>query len=229
MMTNKSAVITEYEDILLGHRENFSKYYFSFGNYQNQNTALDIFRYAFEKLLKWRPEEVRDSITMELLSKMKLDLILGYIRFPSELNRDTDLYYIAHLMYPTKIKYTTRDLVLTCYHRLLNKDINRYPKSFFSGEQGMLYASICLQDVIFNKITYNTIEDLYALFSDTSNVMKILKKNYIDHPCKVLFGTPLDYLHMSLPEKNRDELLYNFYHFQNLFKSGGANRRAIPN
>lgn len=208
----KSA-ITEYEGTLVGKRKSVSTFYFSYGETGNMKLALQIMQYAFETYLKWTPQELRDYLTLDVLERLKLKSLLRYIVFPPELNAKEDLFYIAWLLYPETIHFSPKDLTLRVYSKLLEGKLQKYPKDFFTGSDGVTRSQICLRYMIEHYLNFTTVKDLYTFFSK-EECNKTLRRYKLLVICRDLYDTPVDYIHLSLAKEQRDEFWYHYYTFQ---------------
>lgn len=208
-------IIYYYEQILMGNLDSFPKELFD-DNLQKriaEKRALQIFKYVIEEYMGWSPEDAATYLDMNFIHKMKLKKPHSMIRFPDELDSETDLVYIVSLLYPEKIVIDSKSKILTVFKKVLSGESIRLPKSFTAEPNGVLNASVCLQYVLEQNYLFNSIEDLYALFI-TPEASRILKKYRLQNVQKELFVTPLDYLHASLPEDQKNELLYHKYHLK---------------
>lgn len=208
----KSA-IAEYEDTLVGKRKAISTFYFSYGENGNMKLALQIMKYAFETYLKWEPQVLRDYLTSEVLERIKLKSLLRYIVFPPELNAKEDLFYIAWLIYPETIHYGKKDLALRVYKKLLDKEIQKFPKEFFTGSDGVTRTQICLRYMIEQYLHITSVKELYEFFS-TDECIKTLRKYKLLTICRDLYDTPVEYLHSSLSKEQKDIFWYRYYDFR---------------
>lgn len=205
-------VIIEYENCLIGKNKTISQSFFPYDDYANEKIALRIMKYAFETYLGWDPFALRDHLTKDILKKLKLTQLIRYISFPPELNSKKDFFYIIWKLYPQTINFSENDLILKVYKNLLSGKIQRFPKEFFTGIYGLERARLCLQYMIEEYIQVSSIEELYELFS-SENIITLLEKYKLRSICEDSFLDPLEFLHYSLPEKQKSEFLYNFYIF----------------
>lgn len=208
----QNGILFEYELMLLGKKNFFSPYFFSFSADHNERIALDVFQYAIEVYLKWSPEEAATYLTMDVIKLMKLDTILKYIRFPAELTVQRDLFYIAHLLYPKKVPFNEKELILRTYKEVLNGTLYKFPKEYLSDSLGMMRACICFQYMCSQFLTFTSIEEMYEHFTKSKGT-KDLKKYRLYAICTDMFEFPLDFLHESLPMKQKNEFLYKFNRF----------------
>lgn len=205
-------LLVEYECILLKKRKSFTSTYM--GKTTPAKNARSVFRFAFEDILDWTPQMVMDNLSPELINILRLQKPLSRIEFPPELNRNVDLFYLAWIMYPEKIHIRKKDIVLRCYENVRLGKISKFPKNFFSEASGILNASICLQYVINRKMHFRDVKELYGIFAIKEKIVPILKENQLYAPCCEFYEYPIDFLHASLPEKDQDELCYNFERFK---------------
>lgn len=209
---NKFPLMFEYDLILVGKKNSFSPFFFNYNNEHNQIAALFIFQYAIEKYLKWTAEEARVYFTYEVAKLMKLDGIIRYIQFPAELDPKVDLFYIIHLIYPKKVKYDKKDLILRTYKEVLSGRLYKFPKEYLSGSMGVIRACVCFQYMVTQYLPFNNIEEMYKFFSSTNGI-KALKKYRLYAICTDIFDYPIDYLHEALNSKQKNEFYYHYYKF----------------
>lgn len=214
----KNDYIYEYEQILLGKKRTFSAFLFGITEDEDTKNALDICRYALENILKWDPEMTRDYFDKDVATRLKLLPAIEHIAFPPELNPEKDFFYVIHRLYPQLVRFDTKQARMHLYEALGRKDSGKkhFPKGYFQGPQGAARAADCLLYVINNYCTYDSIEDLYAFFGNTSRANHFLKQYQLYLPCNSLYEYPIDFLHASLSQKNRINFLHEYYHFINV-------------
>ena len=210
--TNRFPLMFEYDLILLGKKNTFSPFFFNYNKEQNKRMALYVFKYAIEKYLKWSPEEAATYLNYEVVKFMKLDGLLRYIEFPAELDKHVDLFYIAHLLYPGRIKFDKKELILRTYKEVLDQKLYKFPKEYLSGSMGVIRACVCFQYMVSQFLPFNNIEEMYNFFSSTNGV-KALKKYRLYAICTDIFDYPIDYLHEALSENQKNEFFYHYYKF----------------
>lgn len=209
----------EYEDILLGRKKNYSNAFFDSNNEEkSQKNAIIVLRYVFEDFLHWTPKDIENCISPEIITLMKLDSVIKHITFPGELNPRTDLWYIAHLLYPNIIKFNSKEKTIMIYQNILDKKLYRYPKTFWDGPEGIIRAKACFRYMLQNIMSFHNIEELYAFFANSTGY-KAMKTYHLIIPQEMMYDTPLDYLHDSLSQNQRNEFLYHYYKFRNEFTS----------
>ena len=184
---------------------------------EKAEAAKAIIRYAITEILQWTPEEARDHITWDIIKQMKLDKILRYIPYPTDIDKVKDPDYMIYSAFPD-MEYDIRRQILRVYNRLMNGEIEEFPKKIFEGPRGREKAVILLDEIIRTRLSTSSIEQLYERFADTAKANRKLAEWKIYSISRKLYCTPLDYLHYSLSEENRDEFLYTFYQYRNVSK-----------
>ena len=92
-------ILNEYEEVLIGNRKKISTGYFLFDKKGNERVALSVIRYAIEGLLGWDVQTAIRQFNTNYISFMKLDQMIKYIAFPSDVTEE-DTEYILYLLYP---------------------------------------------------------------------------------------------------------------------------------
>lgn len=203
----------EYENILLGKKKNYSSAFFTANAKESsQKNALIVMKYVFEKFLNWTPKDVEKCLTWDIISLMKIDALVKHIQFPGELNPKTDLWYIAHLLYPKAVPFNGIKKTLYIYKSILDKKLYRYPKNFWDGQEGLDRAKLCLRYALQNVLIFHDMEDVYSSFS--KNGLKLIKEIHLMIPFELFYDSPIDYLHDALNSRQQDEFLYHYYKFR---------------
>lgn len=207
-MKNHAALV-EYEEILLGKRRVFSKIYV--GNNTPEREIIPVFKYAFS-LLGWSVRDIRDFTTLDILKALKLYRLYIHLKKPGEIDPEKDIFYLAYKIYPEVLGYSKRDTVLNTYEKVMNGLRSKLPKNFFEGSEGELNATICMQHQL-SKANFSDSEEMYKFFSDKKKGEAFLKKNKLDIFYKNVYGHPIDFLHESLPDEQKNEFYYYYYKF----------------
>ena len=211
------AIYYEYEQLLLGHTKELSSFVFPESKEMAQKMVLDIFRYAFESYLGWTPEDVRDNTDMSVLDIMKLRPLLKFITFPPEADDRLLFLYIASMLYPERIRYGEKEAVISIYKRINSKGPDRilkYPKEFFSGLSGKRRLKMCFGYMLENFLPVTRIEVLYQIFGGAKGV-RYLKRYKLMSACQNMYDSPLEMLHDTLSEEQRDEYLFRWWTVHN--------------
>lgn len=204
-------IFHEYDQVLLGKRDSDLSSYM-INKDQNIKLALKIIKYALTYYLNWSPNDIYHNLNYEIIKDMKLEKMLEYIKFPIELDKKKDLFYIAILLYPRYFNITRLELTINYYKEILEGKKVKFPKEYFSGQMGCVRAQACFQYIITHHLSFNTIDEMYEHFSSSEGI-KTLKKYKLGSLCTELFDSPLDFLHLSLPENERNYYIYNHKKF----------------
>lgn len=89
-----------YEDYLIGRVPSLSTYYFygSDPGGANEKVALQLIKYAIEKLLNWTVDTAVKRFDEYIIKQLKLERIILYIDYPTEVKKG-DVEYILSLIY----------------------------------------------------------------------------------------------------------------------------------
>ncbi len=203
-------IISEYEDIILGKRKTLSYWYFNNNKEHDEEIALAVFKYAFEKLLHWTPQMIYECNDMDIIVQMHLSHLYKYKIKPVHLETNDNLtffQFIAKKLYPDVFGEDIRQETLNIYIAVLDGRSEKIPKNMFDGSNGLLKLAICLQYLLSEKLKYKTIEEMYSAFSmpDINNTLSEYK---ILIPFQRYFETPIDFLHFALPSKYKNRAYY---------------------
>ena len=210
-----------YDLVLLNQKETCGKEIFETTlngkkeyNPQDEERVLKIARYAFKYYMGWSPEQVRCNIDQEILVRLKIDsLVRQRIRFPVELEPLENLQYLVHRMYPERYSYNQRQAIEAYYSRILDGEIKRFKKGFFTEQDGAYRAGVCLQRMLQMIGQFKDVREIYDLFSGTEG-RKLLSKYKLNSAARDLYEFPVDFLHYSLPDQLRDDLYYHKIRFE---------------
>lgn len=226
----QKGLLYEYTNILTGAAKNFSNAYFSGGPINNNKTALNVIRYAVEIFLHWTPQEVKNYLNENVIDKMKLKRVLAYISFPPGLDPNKDYWYISHMLYPKEIPFSTEQVTIFVYERLLrgleaNQSV-RFPKFMFDNYDGKKRAEACFRYLLSHYESFETIEDMYRFFSTYQGEQELTKYG-LTLAWKNVYSSPVIFLHESLPKEQRNELFFHYYEFQYRYRETTNNRKRI--
>ena len=100
---------------------------------------VECIRYACEELLNWTPRQVCSLFHAQTIELMKLQVLIQHISFPFELEKDRNLSYVLHLLYPDLVPFTVKSSVINIYKQILDGKI-QFPRNYATGEEGVAKA-----------------------------------------------------------------------------------------
>ena len=203
-------ILNDYEEVLIGNKKHIPTTYFIFDKKGNERVALSVIRYAIENLLGWDIHNAINLFNQKYISFMKLDQMIKYIAFPSDVTKN-DTEYILYLLYPKYVNYDVKRYTLRIYEKVLNNEC-RYPKDYMYGYLGMLRANICLQYSISKNCLFKSADELYKFFA-SKECIKYLKQNKLYQLYVSFYSSPLEYMHDSIPSSIKNEFLFHNYMF----------------
>lgn len=209
-------IINEYEELLIGNRQKISKSYFIFDKKGNERVALSVIKYAIETLLGWDKQTAVRLFNKNYITFMKLDQMVKYIAFPSDVTAD-DTEYIMYLLYPNCIDYNVKKYAIRVYEKVINNEC-RYPKDYMYGYLGMLRAKICFQYALNKYCVFKSVDDMYKFFA-SKDCIKFLKEKKLHQLYISFYSNPLEYMHDSLPSAIKNEFLLHNYMFMQKFEN----------
>lgn len=228
MNDNEANMIIAYDRVIRNEDEKkLSNGFFRYTEEHNERMAIAVFKHVFEDILEWTPEDVVNNASKELIDCMKLSVPYSKLRYPKELNKSTDYFYIAYIVYPEKFKnvFSRQKLILNMYENILDKKDNKFPKDYFSSEDGGLRSKICLQRALTKEGGFKNVEDMYQKFANTKWAKNFFRKYRLDFVLDTLYkGDALDYLHHSLSSNQQDHLALAYYQFMRLFDKSKEQR-----
>lgn len=220
-------LLYEYSLILMGELNAFSSAYFGNKSVDNKGFAQFIFHQAFEVFLRWTPDEVYQMFDKEILLRMKLDKVIGYLNLPPEIERNQDYHLIAAYLYPETIHVDASELVIQTYEAVLkgqeNGGLYKFPKHYFDGQTGRQRAHICFRYMIEHQCSFNSVKEMYLFFSSDAGT-RLINNQGLKLVLKDVFHSPVLFLHESLPDGMKDEFWYHYYEFQYRYKKEKAFR-----
>ena len=150
-----------YEDYLIGRVPSLSTYYFygSDPGGANEKVALQLIKYAIEKLLNWTVDTAVKRFDEYIIKQLKLERIILYIDYPTEVKKE----YILSLIYPAKMHLSPRVLSERIYRSVL-EDKEQFPREYFSGVHGFQRFCYCLRYLIEHYKVFYNIQDVYKFF-----------------------------------------------------------------
>ncbi len=214
-MLDERTNIYEYEQILMGQRDSF-QVSFKGTLAENQVEVGNIWRYAITKLLGWTPEQALKNLNNEIVDSLMLNKTFVGLGFDREHSFISDYRFILQHAFPDEIRYDMYTETIAEYERIAklgiwknDKNNYKFPKSFFVDENGADRAKILFRYALDTYMGDYTIEEKYKFFADRIKATKWINSRKLGKPYRVMYSTPLDFLHDALPFKDKDMFLYN--------------------
>lgn len=198
----------EYENVLLGNQTVYMISKRGDNKAKVEESAAELFRYVFSDILQWTPQMVRDYLTNDLIDWLKLRRAYKKLHFPPELDPATDLFYVACILYPDEIHYSKKDITLEVYEKVLNGELVKFPKGFFSEQDGIDNLKICFSYAVGQEYFMLTKEELYERFRNKKGIDEFLSKWLLRNTVYKYFESALDLLHQTLPSEDQSDLFY---------------------
>ena len=223
MAETTELMIQSYEKSL---RENSNKplsnVFFSYSKKQNHEEACALFRYVFEKILDWKPYDIVNYLSYELIEELNLKKAFANLIYPPEYKeRKCAPFYVAVLCYPDIIKeYKRTNLWIMEYNSILHKGRGNFVS--FDSADGYDKARFLLNYYLVNSVNqrFKDLETAYAFFASPKAV-PFLKEIRLLAACEQFFLNPLEYFHAALAddvgeESSKSDLLLQFTEYKAL-------------
>ena len=97
---------------------------------------------------------------------------------------------------------------MAVYKKVLSGELRKFPKNFFMNAKNAENIRICLRYAIRENLSFSSVEELYDFFSNESQAVNFLRKVKLYSVYKDFFHTPVQMLHESLAESQKNEWLY---------------------
>lgn len=209
------SLIMDYEEMLIGNCASVGIWHFDlYSKSVCQQMVLSLIQYVSERYLRWTPIQLYNQFTIEVAKKWKLAHLLSFIQFPVELNPRTDLWYIAHLIYPNEIELDNCFIYLCFYKKILSGEVKKFPPNYFSDDAtGRIKYKIFLKYAIQNNLCFSSISQLYQFFGSV-RCRAFLREHKLYYPLLECFSSPIVAFHESLSPSQRIPVLFNFCYFQ---------------
>jgi hypothetical protein len=193
----------------------------------NRDRALALFRYVFEEILNWTPEDAANNFNAKICSELDLNKPLTQLApYFNEVGCtiQSDYFYVAKLCYPDRLhSFGKVQTVLGTYKAILEKPNVHFSSVFFSEGDVELKAAICLMYVLSHKTRFKDVWSMYQYFADDTTAKAFISQYRLQTPLKKIFLSPLHYLHQSLSSEQRDPLYYDLLSANKLLEEHGIN------
>ncbi len=211
-------LLLEYTLILAGQKAKFGQEYFSKQEKTDESLAYEVFQMAIETFLHWSPEQALARLDRKVVEKMKLDLVMSYMKLPPECEFNDDYTWILHKLYPDKIYYSEEEHVLRIYEKILSGEKYKWPKWYFSEADGHERAYICLRHMISHNMHYETPEELYEQFVTGKGTL-LMNQLGLRTVVKDEFSDPITFLYEAMfADDPTQDFLYHYYKVKYFYK-----------
>ncbi len=231
-MDNLTNLYHEYDEMLIGNRARLSAVYFTQAQSLDlaRKYSLCLTRYLISDILKLDEHTAASVLTYEILRQFKLEFyIKKYVEIPSLIPTEERISFIVQAAFSDKQRENS-SYMLETYSKVIHNKVGM-PKSFFKTGIGYIRASQCLQLAIeefmltdkYDKY-FVSVNDLYKFFSNIdgkeqdATVNDFLYDAHLKDPCNQFYNHPIDFLHMSLSNNQKNNFIYNYYKFMIAYK-----------
>ena len=209
-MFDMTIMVYEYTQILCGNQKNYSENYFDESKEQNEEHAVDFLRFVAKSFLRCPTmEAAHNTMTPELMDKMKLGKLIQYINVPKAVPPHYRYQYVIDRVFLRE--FDTEIWVSNCLCECVRSGaITKFPKYYMEEELGRRRAGTCLRYFLKLDMPGKTIPQMYQ-YSCKSEFREYLKKQLLLNFCQRTYLAPIDYLHDALSDDQKDETFYHFY------------------
>ncbi len=213
-MLDERTNIYEYEQLLMGQRNDF-QISFKGNAVENRVEVGNIWRYAITKLLGWTPQEALKYLTNEIVDALLLNKTFVGLNYDREHTFIADYRFILQYAFPKEIKYDMYAEAIAEYERVAklgiwknDKSNYKFPKSFFTDENGPERAKILFRYAVNIYLGDTNPDDRYKFFANKSRATRWINAKKLSKPLKVMYESPLEFYHDAIPFREKDEFLY---------------------
>lgn len=203
-----SDLYNSYDNFLIGRKRLSACFYGDTPGGINEKTALDCLHYMIEYLLKWDRETAVKQFDYYAIKKLKLEKIINYIDFPTNVKKgDTD--YILSLLYPKNIRLSSKGMIEKTYKTVLEEG-KQFPQEYFSGDEGFERFCICLKYLMLNYKVFSSLEEIYDFFTSPDG-NRFLVRYRLKSPAYQLGIKITDAIHNITKNEPDSDTCYYYY------------------
>lgn len=203
----------EYENYLIGSPTKVFDSFTSSG--KSHKAAIQIYIYAFEKLLNWTQAETEKKADEYIFDMLKLNDFKPY--FINEDDADViNLNYYLSQYYPD-ISHSTRQKNIVSFYKDVLSGRNSFSDKWFDGYSGFIRYTHCLRYAIEMYKPNTSTVDLYRFFTSQDGI-DFLDKYKLLEPLEIGGFSILDILD-KLSENHEDiSVISDFFHFKEIMQ-----------
>ena len=187
-----------------------------------EKKAIAIIAYAITKVLRWTPVYAADNLTSDIVDQLKIRGLFKYIDTPMTIVATGDYKWIIKKVFPLEVPYNMCDQAVDIYKKILNGQMKSFPHEYFKDEHGEEKLAAILKYYIATNFAISSVEDLYIAFGRDKNRVSKLDKACLYYAYSGIYESPLELLHYSIG-KDKDDFLYEFYSYMNVFDEVAKN------
>lgn len=192
---------------------------------ENHKEAVALFRHVFDTI-GMSPNQVLNYFDKNMEKALKLSNVYRKLIFPEGLDPRTDYGYVAQLCYPEEIhEYDQKNIWIIQYLNILQQTTKHKKLNLnnFTDVSRYDHARILLSHYLINhpREEWEDCKKLYEFFADDEKIWEYLKDIKLDEVCKLLYDTPLSFLHESLSPEDRNEFVLMQVEFEKMKKEKG--------
>ena len=219
-----TVVLYEYTEILTGMRRSFSMDFFDGTKDENEKHAIRTIRIVTRSFLRCTSLAVaRETITVDLLKKMKLQRLLAQIQVPPYVASTFKDEYLIAKIYSNGFDEEPWTLARMC-ERIIGGDMKKFPKRYMEEADGMRRAEFCLRYFLNHDYPLWSGRQLY-MFACTPEFREYLRLHLLHNVCSRLYSTPVEYVHNALPKDLRDDMFFRLR--EAVYKLDGSKHFSI--
>ena len=209
--------VSLYDDFLTGKRKTLIGILFEGQKPGGMNEiyALEILRYAIEKIMRWTPRDACNFINRQTMEKLKLDYICNYIQREKEVLPEDYKYYI-YKAYPNEVNYSIKDTMNDIYKRVLNEH-KQFPRDFFLSIDGFNRYCYCFKYLLENFTTFKDVYDIYSYFN-SSESKDLLEKYRLASAIKMYDININEVIYTVLGDMPKNKFYFSLYNFNNQYR-----------
>jgi len=203
-------VLFEYTEILEKKRKTFSENFFCMKPEENEAQAIKLIRTITKAFLRCPTLTVaRNTVTLELLSKIQCGRLLQYIEVPTCIDPDDKGTYIVDKIFTNNFD-TEQWIVEHLCKRIMEGNLKKFPKRFMDDAIGLQRASFCLNYLLKRYKPTATSLELYQ-YAASSAFKDYLKDKLLLNVALRQYDTPVEFLHYSLDEDLQNNGFFAVY------------------
>ena len=179
---------------------------------KKEKVTIELIKYVISTYLEWTPQQVKTSLTIGVLKKLKLlQSIKRFIQIPKDY--DTDEHFVDFLlgrMYPCDNIVDMPTECVMMYEMIQSGERSHFPSSWMSTVEGTKRLSVILDYMLSTMPTFRDKADLYNfIFSPLAT--RLLQEKKVYYYGNKLFDSSPSIYHNGMPKALRSDFHYAFH------------------